>query len=326
MRNDKWSKLTLLVAYGTMFVLICTGCPAQRPDVPETGPPPIPESIAQEENREPELLVFIAETGETQNMAFEEYIKGVVAAEMDVDWPVEALAAQAILARTFTLYKIATEGGVPKRDAHASTDIEEFQAYNAKDINEAVQQAVEETRGRVMTYEGDYVRAWFHAYSGGQTALPAEGLAIEDEVAYLTSVSDPGEEEAPEEHQNWEAQLSAAEVREQLKAEHGIDTGEITSIAVAETGPSGRATRLQIGQAEVSAVAFRLSMGSEVVKSTWFTEMELEGDTIMVRGTGFGHGVGLSQWGAKVLAERGQSPEDIITHFFQNIEFHTVWE
>ncbi len=124
------------------------------PDVP-----PIPRKLGVEVGQEPVLKVFIAETGKIASIPFEEYLKGVVAAEMEPDWPLEALGAQAIVARTFTLQKIAEKGGVPARGTHASTDIKEFQAYNADKITENVRQAVKKTRGKVVVKDGEFIRA-----------------------------------------------------------------------------------------------------------------------------------------------------------------------
>src|SRR5690606_25717628 len=109
------------------------------------------------------------ETGEKKDMPIEEYITGVVAGEMKPNWPLEAYAAQAILARSFTMEFISRGGTRAKHGTDISTDHEEAQAYNANNITPIIRRAVEMTRGEVMTYRDQYIRAWFHSYSGGHT-------------------------------------------------------------------------------------------------------------------------------------------------------------
>lgn len=310
-----------------LVLVLLSACAAQRPEPDQqAGKPRIPEAINRGENREPELTVYIAESGKKQKMEFEEYIMGVVAAEIDPNWPVEALAAQAILARTFTLQKIAEDGGVPERGAHASTNIEEFQAYDADRINEKVRQAVERTRGVVLAHNGRFIRAWFHAYSGGKTASAKDGLGFTDEpTPYIKVVDDPGTKLAPPEDKFWQVRLSADEIRQKLKEKTGKDPGEISSIEVAAKNDYGRATQLRVGNITVSAPAFRLALGSTKVKSTWFKQIKVENGTVTISGTGYGHGVGMSQWGARALAEQGKEPEDIVKYWFNNVQTYKLW-
>ena len=116
---------------------------------------------------EPEISVWFHEEGAVKEMKMEAYLEGVVAGEMKNDWPQEALKAQAIVARTYTLAKMA-EGKLAEHNADASTDIREFQAYRAEAVNDAVKQAVQMTRGQVIEYEGAPIMAWFCASAGGK--------------------------------------------------------------------------------------------------------------------------------------------------------------
>ena len=131
---------------------------------------------------EPTISVCFHETGEIKSMPLETYLEGVVAAEMDPNWPLAALEAQAIVARTFTLKKLQ-EGPLEGRNAQASTDPKEFQAYDASRVNDRVRQAVSNTRGKIITYRGEPIRAWFHSSSGGKTASASEGLNFTKESA-----------------------------------------------------------------------------------------------------------------------------------------------
>ena len=154
--------LLLVISIILVMAIACTS-PQRKPDTKPSDQP---------DKEEPIISLYIAETGEKTEIGLEEYIKGVVAAEMDVNWPVEALAAQAILARTFTLEKIE-EGGVKARGTDASTDIKEFQAYNKEKINDNVTKAVERNRGEVVKYQGKLINAWFHADGVGKTSASA---------------------------------------------------------------------------------------------------------------------------------------------------------
>jgi stage II sporulation protein D len=324
-RHQRW-KMGIAVL---MMLLLLVSCRAfRRPDLrPSSGAPAIPKAIAKGARQEPDLKVYIKETKKVKTMAFEEYIAGVVAAEMDPKWPLEALAAQAILARTFTLEKIAREGGVPSRNAHASTDIEEFQAYDASRINDRVRDAVRLTRGKVAAYNGRYIRAWFHANSGGKTATAADGLAFEKEpTPYVVSIDDSiSQQTAPAKDRTWTVTFSKAEIAKALQT-IGQKPGDFSKVEIVEKSNSGRALTLRMGKATVSAPEFRLAIGSTKLKSTLIDSIVVTGDKVTFKGKGYGHGVGMSQWGAKGRAEQGAKAEDIINAYFRGIEVFKIWD
>jgi stage II sporulation protein D len=286
-----------------------------------TSPQKKPDTQQQQLKEEPTITLYLADTGEITEIKLEEYIQGVVAAEMAVDWPLEALAAQAILARTFTLEKIE-EGGVEARGTDASTDIKEFQAYNREKVNDNVKKAVERTRGEVVKYKGELIKAWFHADGGGKTAASAEeGLGYNREpTPYIKSVDDPGIEITVEENKNWQAAFPLDQVSKAVQEVTGQTPSNINSVEIAEKGPSGRATEIKIGDVVVSGPGLRLALGNEKMRSTLLTGISLEGGQVIMRGQGYGHGVGMSQWGARALAEQGKTPEEIVAYFFKDVE------
>ncbi len=289
--------------------------------------PQIPKEIRVKKGAEPTLKVYLHKTGEIKEVPLEEYIAGVVAAEMDPGWPVEALAAQAMLARSFTLQKIEEKGGVPEHGAHASTDIKEFQAYDSTRINDRVLQAVEKTRGEVFVYRGGFIRGWFHAYAGPKTALADEGLEFEGKnPPYIQIVSSPGGKIIPETEGNWSASFSLATVQEAVGEVTGTDPGPITGAKVSATGPSGRATRITFNGTDVPAASLRLALGSTEMRSTMLDSLEISGETLAMSGTGYGHGVGMCQWGARALAEEGWPAEKIINYFFKGVEMVKLWD
>ena len=283
---------------------------------------PIPEwaNIAEE----PQLKVHVADTGEIQEMGLEKYLEGVVAGEIENTWPIEALKAQAIIARTFTVEELQRRGGVGgiRPGADVSTDHTIFQAYDASKVNDDIRRAVEETRGQILTFRGVPVRALFHSDAGGRTATPEEGLGQDfGPLPYLQGRSVPWT--AP--NTEWTETFSREEVRQAAVAASGSDPGSFDSIAIGERGPSGRAVTLNIGNAHVPAPEFRRAIGSTRMRSALLTSVNMIGGTVTFAGRGFGHGVGMSQWAARGMAEQGRRAEDIATFFFPGSRLTRMW-
>ncbi len=283
----------------------------------------IPFGKSREPQREPTLTLFDHETEEKKEIKMEEYIAGVVAAEMDPNWPVEALAAQAVIARTFTLGELQRKGGV--RDLHQTdvcTSPEHFQAYDASRVNERVKRAVEMTRGKVITYRGNLVRAWFHSHSGGITSVPEEGLGLGDvDAPYLKVMRDI---DLPHEAR-WTASFTREEIIE-AASEVGVSLQDVKSVRLGEKGPSGRIRTLIIDGKSIPAPEFRVAIGSKKMRSTLVEEVRIEGGAVIMKGRGFGHGVGMPQWSAKTMAEQGKSPEDIIKFYYKGVAIEDRWK
>lgn len=327
----KFSPFIAVLILLTVYVSSCQNGSFRSAEPPfkwrkEEAAPSIPPQIAAGERQEPVISVYIAEKGTTEQMGIEEYIAGVVAGEMEPQWPLAALAAQAILARTFTLQKIAESGGVPQRNAHASTDIEEFQAYSAEDINDRVREAVRVTRGEVACYNNQFIRAWFHAYAGPRTALADEGLAFENNPPYIQIVESPGQKIVPPEEGKWSASFTLEQVRNAVKEATGKDPGPVKTVKIAEYGPSGRAAFFLVNNEKISAPGLRLSLESTEMRSTFVEEMNIEADMLSLSGVGYGHGVGMCQWGARALAEEGKTPEEIVDYFYKDIHIVSLWD
>ncbi|MEJ6950615.1 SpoIID/LytB domain-containing protein [Natronospora cellulosivora (SeqCode)] len=266
---------------------------------------------------EPEVVVVLAD-GEKQTLGLEEYVVGVVAGEMKPDWPEDAYAAQAIIARTFAFRQMAESG-----TNEISGSYQFAQEYKPENITDVVIAAVEKTRGEVAVYNDDYINAWFHASAGGQTTSAQVGLDYEkDEPPYIISVESP-DQEAPEDVQNWLVVFSLDEVTAAIAA-MGEDVGTVENVSVQDSDETGRAIELNIegtnGSATVRAGKFRNEIGSKELKSTMITDIDVVEDGFQFSGSGFGHGVGMSQWGAYAFAQEGKSPEEIVMYYFDNIE------
>jgi stage II sporulation protein D len=241
------------------------------------------------------------------------------------DWPLEALKAQAILARTFVL-QFVTEKKSRYEGADISTDIEEAQAYNAAGVNDRILQAVKETRGLVLNAGGKLPYAWFHAHSGGLTARAKEGLDYEKaEPGYTQCVKGMENDEAPPEAAHWEAAFTMDEVIAAAR-DAGVKLEKVTSVSIGERGESGRAKTLLISGETVSAPAFRIAVGSTKMRSCLLESLRVEDGQVKMRGRGYGHGVGMSQWGAYAMAKAGRTAEEIVTHYFAGVTIDKAWE
>jgi len=282
------------------FFLLATSVPMWvPPPLGRHGPPAAPM------RGEPTVSLLLTATGERISLLMEEYVAGVVAAEMGEAFPDEALAAQSILARTYSLRRM--EVGAPLSD-----DPGTVQAYAPERITERIRQAVDRTRGAVMTHQGALVDAVYHSCAGGRTAAAEEGMQAPDKP-YLRPVADPP---CPRD-ETWTEHFVGREVA----AAAGLQ-GPVRSVAIGERGPSGRALALVVNGKPVSIFRFRDALG---LRSTYLTAVRLEGGGVRMSGRGFGHGVGLSQWGAAALAKQDFTAEEIIRHYFHDVAVELYW-
>ena len=295
--------------------LLLTGC---TPAVPKDfAAEVLPSPSAQP----PLLNVHIVETGVLASMDVETYVAGVVAGEMPNTWPLEALKAQAILARTFVL-KFVSEKESRYPGADISTDIAEAQAYDAAAVNQRVLQAVQETAGLIlMAEDGELPYTWFHSHSGGTTETAVSGIDWRSAEPSYTRVTKGREAD--------DAAWSASFTRNEFLAacrDAGYPLTTCQRVIIGEKGQSGRAVTLLVDGTAVNAARLRIALGSARMRSTLLTALTIEGDTIRMSGRGYGHGVGMSQWGAYALAEAGWRAEDIALHYYTGLKIVRAWE
>lgn len=287
--------------------------------------PALPEKLSINGDGVPDLKVYQTDEEMISTLDVETYLMGVLAGEMKNDWPLEALKAQAILARTFVM-KFCTEKESKYAGADISTDIEEAQAYDATGVNERIEQAVRDTRGLVLSWQGTFPYAWFHAHSGGMTARAREGLNYDrEEPGYTQTVAGRDSGEAPEEARAWQASFSGEETAAAAKEAGLGDIGPLKSAEVGERGESGRAVTILLNGRAVSAPELRLSLGSSKMRSTLLTSLKAEDGRLVMAGKGYGHGVGMPQWGAYALAEEGKTAEEIVTYYFRDVTVEKLW-
>ena len=319
---------------GALAVALCLAACAPKSDMPgntdapprqETGEFVLPDDIRVNSAGVPELRVYVADEKEIREMDLEEYVCGVLAGEMKNDWPEEALKAQAILARTFVI-RFITEKQSKYNGADISTDIGEAQAYDAAGVNDRIRNAVDATRGRIICWQGEPIYAWFHAHSGGRTATAEEGLSYQKEAPYAQSVESAESEEAPPDDAEWRAEFTERQVIA-AAADVGVKLKDgIREVAPGAKGESGRLNTLRINGSEVPANEFRIAIGSTDMKSTLITDLQWADGRLTLSGKGYGHGVGMSQWGAYALAQQGKDADEIINMYFKNVNIVQVWK
>lgn len=244
----------------------------------------------------------------------EGYLYGVVPREMPGSWPQQALMAQAVAARTYALYMKEKNAANPY-DVAASTASQVYGGLASETARTT--RAVDTTRGQVMVYKGRPIIACFHSNSGGFTE--DSGMVWNAQFPYLKAKPDRFSTEAN--GYRWKYYLSYDTVAEQLR-KTGFDIGRIESLAVKGTSSSGRTISVEVvtdqGVKTLSSNQFRLAVGQSNVKSTLFV-MTPRPTGVLVKGRGYGHGVGMSQWGAKRMAGTGSSYREILNYYYEDI-------
>ena len=269
-------------------------------------------------------------TGEVEQVNLDGYLCNVVSAEMPANYEIEALKAQAIVARTYTIYKILNK----KHDtADICDDSTCCQAWISKDDRLArweesqresnwqkIVSAVNDTKGKVITYDNKPIDAFFHSNSGGVTEVPVNVWGGTG-YPYLQSVETSGEDAYTQ--YSSEVVLTQEQLINKLKEKYSdisIDFSNSDDIKIMEYTESTRVKTVKFGNHEISGVEARSLLG---LRSTNF-EISIDGDNIKFSVKGYGHGVGMSQTGADSMAKQGSSAEDIIKHFYTGVEISEV--
>ena len=271
-----------------------------------------------------------SKTGEVEEVALDNYLTNVVSAEMPASYEYEALKAQAIVARTYTIYKINNK---KHENADICDDSNCCQAWVSKEDRldrwneqeresnwQKIENCVKETGGKIITYENQPINAFFHANSGGTTEIPVNVWGGTG-YPYLQVVETSGEEGYSQ--YSSEVTLSNDELINKLREKYSditIDFNDAESIKILDYTDSNRVKTIKFGNHNISGVEARTLLG---LKSTNF-ELEKNDGNIIFKVKGYGHGVGMSQTGADSMAKQGSSAEDIIHHFYTNVEIKDI--
>ena len=278
------------------------------------------------------IKLYHSKIDEVEELPIDEYLYGVVSSEMPVKYEIEALKAQAVVARTYTIYQITHSNGkhndadicdnfaccqawISKEDRLNRWNIDEAEANWQKIVN-----AVDSTQGKVITYKNDVIDAFFHSNSGGTTET-ASNVWGGQNFPYLQSVETSGEDNYSE--YNSELELSKEELINKIREKYSeieINFDEKNCIKILEFTESGRVKTIKFGNIEIAGTECRTILG---LKSTNFS-FEIRDNSVIFFVKGYGHGVGMSQTGADSLAKQGLNYEDIIKHFYRNVEIKNL--
>lgn len=327
--NQNYKTKITLSLFMVLLLTILAGCGQQAQKKPAEDKTADPNSLAEEVKKysqEPTLSLYRTATGKTENVKLENYIKGVVAAEIGPKFPMEALKAQAIVARTMTLALLEYEGGTrSKHNTDVSDNHTEFQAYDNKLITDDISKAVEATRGQVLVNNGKFIYAMFHSVSKDMTADVSEAFPeLQKRASYLVPVATNGINSAPEKYRNWTVKVSKSQVAKIM----GIKSGVLNTIQVSSKGPSGRAMGISAnnGEAVMTGVEFRKSIGFDKLYSTYITNMGIQGNNVVIEGSGWGHGAGMEQWGAYAMAEQGKNAREIVEYYYPQAKWTQLYQ
>jgi len=276
-----------------------------------------------------EVLVYNHESEEVEKMDMDDYLVCVVAAEMPASFELEALKAQAVSARTYTIYKSKHSGcdasdewaDICTNSAHcqAYITVDEMKENWGEDFSSnflKVKKAVDSTMGQVIVYSGDVIEVFYHASAGGMTE--DSGHVFSAQRPYLISVDSGGEQDSRNYYSTETFSLESFIVKlKNIDKNFTLDADNVKeNIGEPKRYDTGRVDKIMIGNCEFSGTKLRKEFG---LNSTNFT-IELEGEAVVFSSIGFGHGVGMSQNGANSMAKNGYDYIDILKHYFSGVQ------
>ena len=326
MRSIFFVLISMLVTTIVIPMVLIQSCDLSTPNIEE-------QEVVESQRM---VHVFSQQTKTVVEIELEEYVKGVIAGEMPASFEIEALKAQAVAARSYAISRVNQfrESGNPNHPEAELCDSVHCQVWYSKDrLREIkskywmkdywprIEQAVEETRGMIMTYDGKPVnQPLFHSTSGGRTEN-SEDVFV-SAVPYLRSVDSPFEDKAPylTDRQTVSAAAFVSKIKGKYKDCDIKESTISTAIKILEKSEGGRILKIQVGNKVLTGREIRDLLG---LRSANFT-LAFKGRDIEFRTVGYGHGVGMSQWGANGMAEQGHTYEEILKHYYQGIEIEKL--
>ncbi len=244
-------------------------------------------------------------------LPMEDYIAGIINCEISSQWPMEAVKAQAVVARSYAVFQREARKNMPYHLESTVLD-QVYEGFEHED-SRAVR-GVQETAGEVLTYNRKVIQAFFHSSCGGHTEASQNVWSFG--LPYLQGVDCKYCVESPS--AAWEQMLPLKRLESLLK-KGGYGVTGLRGIIPLYRNKSGRIGDLSIiferGSINIPAVDFRKTVGYSVIKSTSF-DVRISGENAVISGVGYGHGVGLCQWGAKKRAEDGFDYREILSYYY----------
>ncbi len=252
----------------------------------------------------------------------EDYLKGVLPWEVSEKWRMEALKAQAVVARTFAIFKILERAG----QTHILTSDVLSQVYAGKSVEKLkTNRAVDATRGEVLLFRKQIFPAFFHAHCGGQTTQADYVWRIQPNPVLNGTIClyCKGSK-----YDRWESSVSLDKIEAKIRA-RGFTISPIRTILFSDYDPSGRARKVIIehtkGTLTLDANDFRLFVGPDLIRSTKATVDVTRHQKAEFSGQGWGHGVGMCQWGSKAQAELGRSYQEILAFYYPGSKLQKLY-
>ncbi len=246
-------------------------------------------------------------------LSLEEYLKGVLPVEASPAWPLDSLKAHAIVSRTYALFSMLEN---PDRRYAVAADVSS-QVYGGLGThNRITDAAVDATRGQILTYKGKIFPAYFHSTCGGHTARADQVWTIQKHPCLMGVKCDfcRGSK-----NYRWDCQFTLKQIEARLK-KNGFNVAGVTGLAAQGKDESGRALYFEItdakGTKRISSNGLRMFLSPAHFKSTLVTSIKRGGSAYYFQGKGWGHGVGLCQYGAKKLAELGYNYKQILAFYY----------
>lgn len=277
------------------------------------------------------VKVYNTDSLKIEDLPLEEYVKGVVAAEVPAEFAEEALKAQAIAARTFYISKreehcTKAHGADICNTTHCQVYISKEEGMKrwgsskAEEYWNKISKAVEDTKGQVIVYNGEIIKyPQFFSVSAGRTENSMD--VFSNDVPYLKSIDSPGEEVA----KKFETVIEVNKKEFIKKINNGcpsanLNDNNLKNINILSRTEGGGVKELCIGNTKITGVEFRKILG---INSTNFI-IEIGGTTVKISCKGYGHRVGMSQWGANVMAKNGKSYNEILKHYYTGIDIKNI--
>lgn len=270
----------------------------------------VEEKTKKKKEEKKEIMVSVTANQQEQHIPLEEYLLGVVASEMPYDFSLEALKAQAIAARTFVLQRNLKVDATTSSQVYKSQgELKEIFDAQYDTMLEKVSKAVEETKGKVMMYDGKYISAMFYSSNNGYSNDAS--WYYKNEVPYLKSVES-----------KWDLQFEKTNQSIALPISQCKEALQVTSLNMGgiQHYPNGYVKSITIGGTTFSGREVREKLH---LRSSCFT-MQVQGDSVLINTVGFGHGVGMSQYGAQGMALEGYNCEQILTHYYTGITISSI--
>jgi len=288
------------------------------------------------ENVEPKVNLFVTKENKIENLKLEEYVRGVISAEMPVEFNIEALKAQAVAARTYSIAHMGEYGGKQynKEKNIDLTDTVECQVYineknrlsswpekKRKEYWDKINEAVNSTRGEIITYNRQPVgEPFFFSCSSGNTEN-SEDVFISSEP-YLRSVSSYEDKEAPEYLST--TKISNADFVNKINSKYGNSNLKVTNlknqININKKSESGSIIEIKVGAITMTGLQFRSILGLHSANIS----IKYSGNYVELSCKGYGHGVGMSQWGANFMGKSGKTYKEILKHYYQGVDIEKL--